>query len=99
MKQITQKMQNKLVGLENYGKFLHKETNKVFVAPTEELMQIEYNNKKWLYQLPKETEIKCFEYDEETGVSSTQNIFQLKELRIITSISYNDFSEIFYSEK
>jgi hypothetical protein len=41
--------------LENYGKFLHRISNKVYVAKTEDLIKLEFDNKKWLYELPKNT--------------------------------------------
>lgn len=88
----------KLSKLEGYGKFVHKINNKFFVSPTEGLMKLEFENKKWLYQLPKQTRIKCFEYSEENGVSSELCIFPLSDLRIIMSISYNDLGEVFYIE-
>jgi hypothetical protein len=84
--------------LENYGKFLHRISNKVYVAKTEDLIKLEFDNKKWLYELPKNTLVKCFEFSAK-GISNKISEFELKDLQIITSISYGDLKEVFYIEQ
>lgn len=95
---MTKELLKRLGELEDYGKFIHRKSNIVYVSKTEDLMKLEFENKKWLYELPKNTLVKCFAFSLKNGISKEISEFELKDLRIITSISYGDLKEVFYVE-
>ena len=96
---MTEETLKSVGALENYGKFLHRITKRIYVSKIEDLMKLEFDNKKRLYELPKSTLIKCYEYSKKNGVSTKSNEFPLDDWRIITSISYGDLKEVFYTEE
>lgn len=95
---LTKEQIKHLNSISDYGKFIHRNTNKIYVSPTEYLIGVEFKNKQFLYNLPKETKIECFELLENGNIDNNKLTIPLTELKIITSIIRKDFDEIFYVE-
>lgn len=86
------------IGKEEYAIFIHKKTGVKYATLTEKIIELEFNNKKWLWNLPKETIIKCYRIEDNSLVSD-ESAFELNELKLTMSINYNDLNEIFYIEE
>lgn len=96
---LTQEKINRLKSIKDYGKFIHRVTEKLYVSPTEKLIKIELEHKKSLPEIPKEVEIECCEILENGMIDTIKISIPLSDLKIITSIERKDFDEIFYIEK
>ena len=69
----------------NKAVFIHKETNDKYITDTEKIIQLEFENKSWLWDLPKDTIIEC----KREGSNEIEKI-ALDQLRLTMSIDYND---------
>lgn len=81
-----------------YAKLIHRNTNEIYYSPIEYIIGLEFENKKWLWDLPKNTKIICYKKDENDEILSEKQIFELKDLKLTINISSNDF-RIEYVEK
>ena len=98
-KMLTQEKINRLKPIKDYGRFIHRITEKLYLSPTENLLKIEFEHKKSLAEIPKEVEIECVELLE-SGLRDTSKIsIALSNLKMITSITHKDADEIFYVEE
>ncbi|TDE47099.1 hypothetical protein E0I26_03150 [Flavobacterium rhamnosiphilum] len=80
---------------ENYAIFIHKTSGEKFATLTEKIIELEFNAKKWLWNLPKDTKIECYRIISEE-ITEQKMIIELKDLRLTMSINYNDLKEVFF---
>ena len=69
---------------EKFVKFEYRLNDQILFAKIEDIIDLEYNNKKWLWDIPKETLIetykkneKGFEYFEEISIENLKMTFQI----------------------
>ncbi len=67
--------------LNGYSIFSHRKNNKIYFSKTEDIIKLELEQNKFLFNFPKEIEIPCFEYCNE-NLSTEKVIFTLEELRL-----------------
>jgi hypothetical protein len=83
---------------DDFVKFIYRINNDFLYVKEEDIVDIEYLNRKLLWNLPKETVFKTYKKDEDGNFNVFGDI-PLSNLRMISYIDYGNDNKIEYREE
>ena len=75
---------------EKFVKFVYRLNDQILFAKIEDIIDLEYNNKKWLWDIPQETLIETYKKNEQ-GFEYFEKI-SLENLKMTLQISNKNFT-------